>query len=428
MTFLTVTQPTVFKRTTAQSSTLAARDKWVVEPGAPLSIKHAFPVGNHCLVHLDTPLGSVGQVGYFYRPHVRADLREIRGVWLTNVDSDILDSRETLQRGLQHLKALGFNTVYPAVWQRGYTLYPSPVAARVLGHAITPDPRFNGRDMLAEVIEEAQRLDLRVIPWFEYGLMTPPGSPLDLRYDSWIMVDQQGKKIRIKTADRQPDFNVWMNPSHPDVQQFMVDLVVDVVQRYAIDGIQLDDHFGWPVELGYDPFTQSRYRSDNGGRSLPTELTHRDRLRWAANQVDRLLLQVVTAVKQQQPGCQISISPNPLGFSKANYLADWSVWYGAGLVDELALQLYRSTLVSFLMELNKPEVRSLRDRLPVSIGILTGLKQQSVSSRWIEQQISVVRGNGFAGVVFFFYETLLYEKLSPTRIARTPDDLALMFT
>jgi uncharacterized lipoprotein YddW (UPF0748 family) len=52
----------------------------------------------------------------------------IKAVWLTNVDSQVMNSRENLAAGLSRLAELGFNTIYPAVWQRGYTLYPSDVA------------------------------------------------------------------------------------------------------------------------------------------------------------------------------------------------------------------------------------------------------------------------------------------------------------
>ncbi len=34
------------------------------------------------------------------------------------------------------------------------------------------------RDLLAEIIELAQPLKMRVIPWFEYGLMVPPQSAI----------------------------------------------------------------------------------------------------------------------------------------------------------------------------------------------------------------------------------------------------------
>ncbi len=47
---------------------------------------------------------------------------EIRGVWLTNVDSSVLFSDQAVTVTLQQLADRHFNTVYPAVWSWGYTL------------------------------------------------------------------------------------------------------------------------------------------------------------------------------------------------------------------------------------------------------------------------------------------------------------------
>jgi carotenoid cleavage dioxygenase len=45
---------------------------------------------------------------------------------------------------------------------------------------------------------------------------------------------------------------VWLNPAHPGVRQRFLGLIGEIVQRCSVDGIQLDDHFAWPVELGYE--------------------------------------------------------------------------------------------------------------------------------------------------------------------------------
>ncbi len=55
---------------------------------------------------------------------------ELRGVWLTNIDSDVLFERDRLKGSLQRLDELNFNTIYPAVWNWGYTLYPSKVSKK----------------------------------------------------------------------------------------------------------------------------------------------------------------------------------------------------------------------------------------------------------------------------------------------------------
>ncbi|PSB65639.1 hypothetical protein C7B79_04460, partial [Chroococcidiopsis cubana CCALA 043] len=53
-----------------------------------------------------------------------------------------------------------------------------------------------------------------------------------------------------------------------------------------------------------------------------------------------------------------------------------------------------------------PEVQAARKHIPVGIGILSGLKGKYVPWGQIQNQVQVARRHNFAGVSFFFYETL----------------------
>ncbi|MEY3221544.1 MAG: hypothetical protein RLZZ203_400, partial [Cyanobacteriota bacterium] len=58
---------------------------------------------------------------------------EIRGVWLTNVASGLFYIPWGIERAINQLAALNFNTIYPVVWNRGYTFYKSPLAKKITG-------------------------------------------------------------------------------------------------------------------------------------------------------------------------------------------------------------------------------------------------------------------------------------------------------
>ncbi|WP_245894148.1 glycoside hydrolase family 10 protein, partial [Chamaesiphon polymorphus] len=341
-----------------------------------------------------------------------------KAVWLTNVDSRVMNSRSNLATGLLRLAELGFNTIYPAVWQRGYTLYPSEVAKQLTGSTVLPNSPFVGRDLLAEIIELAQPLNIRVIPWFEYGLMVPPSSSLARQYPDLLMLDARGNSQRIQGASGRQDPNVWLNPCHDRVRQFMVDLIGDLVDRYPVSGIQLDDHFSFPIELGYDRFTR--------------QLFHRHPFanwdRWRAKQLTTLLQQIVRSIRSIRPNCIVSISPNPLSFSKSRYLVDWQQWCDLGLIDELVLQVYRDLLDAFNSEIVKSEVRSIKTKIPTLIGILTGLRTKPIATELIRSQVNTTIANRFDGYACFFYETLFHECLSPTVISRDPQQLIDIFS
>jgi uncharacterized lipoprotein YddW (UPF0748 family) len=327
---------------------------------------------------------------------------ELRGVWLTNIDSNVLFERDRLKNALQRLQELNFNTVYPVVWNWGYTLYPSKVAARVIGRSLDPEPGLQGRDMLQEVITEGHNKGLTVIPWFEFGFMAPADSLLAKNRPQWLTSRSDGTKI-VKEGihDR-----VWLNPFHPEVQKFIQDLVVEIVSNYDVDGIQFDDHFGLPSELGYDPYTVALYKKEHRGRAPSKDPKNPEWVRWRANKITEFMKQTFAAIKASKNNCIVSVAPNPQRFSYEYYLADWQRWERMGLIEDLVVQIYRDDLKVFTQELEYPEVKAARSHIPVSIGILSGLKNRTVPIEQIKTQVQTVRDRNFAGVSFFFYETL----------------------
>ncbi len=327
---------------------------------------------------------------------------ELRGVWLTNIDSDVLFASDRLKRSLKSLKELNFNTIYPTVWNWGYTLYPSKVAARVFGRSLDPTPGLQKRDLLKEVVEEGHKRGLTVIPWFEFGFMAPADSELAKRHPQWLTNLSNGKRI-VKEGIHE---RVWLNPFRPDVQQFIEDLIVEIVKNYDVDGIQFDDHFGLPSELGYDAYTVALYKKEHNGQAPPLDSKNPEWVNWRANKITAFMQRVFKVIKANKQNCLVSVAPNPQRFSYEYFLADWEKWERLGLIEELVLQVYRNDLNVFISELDSPEVKLAKSHIPVSIGILTGLKNRTVPMEQIKTQVQTVRDRHFAGVSFFFYETL----------------------
>ncbi|MGB3495238.1 MAG: family 10 glycosylhydrolase, partial [Elainellaceae cyanobacterium] len=309
---------------------------------------------------------------------------------------------------------LHFNTVYPSVWNWGYTLFPSPVAEQAIGAAVDPHPALQGRDVLAEAVEEGHRLGLSVIPWFEFGLMVPSYSELARRHPDWVSAREDGSTVVMQ--GRHP--RRWLNPLRPQVQDFLVELIADVVTRYDVDGIQLDDHFGMPIELGYDAYTVTQYKADHGGDEPPSDRQDPEWLEWRSQQVTTLMERIVQRVRAIKPDCIISLSPNPSDFAYENYAQDWNTWLENGWLDELIVQVYRTDLSSFTSVLNDSTLQSQRQQTSTSIGILTGLKNRPMPASQIQEQVETARDRQYAGVSFFFYESLgdrneLYQSLFP---------------
>jgi uncharacterized lipoprotein YddW (UPF0748 family) len=95
-------------------------------------------------------------------------------------------------------------------------------------------------------------------------------------------------------------------------------------------------------------------------------------------------------------------------------LQDWKAWEQQGLIEELVLQVYTSSPQAFTAQLQTPEIQAARRHIPTGVGILTGLKKRPIPMQQVRDQIQIVRQQGFAGVSFFFYETLWNLVAEPT--------------
>lgn len=372
------------------------------------------------------------------------DAGEVRGVWLTNVNSGVLFIPWGIQRAVNTLAQLHFNTLYPVVWNRGDTFYPSAIAKAATGRDREPFLKLMhlGSDVLKEVVTRGHQQGFKVIPWFEYGLMTPQGSVLAKRHPDWFTqtLDRQRKEYRDAFQDSEEPkksfewFNnlfsmrqVWLNPLHPEVRKFIKGLILEVVQNYDVDGIQIDDHFGIPVEMGYDDLTLQIYQKEHQGKLPPSNPYDPRWMGWRANKVTELMTEIYQEVKAIKPDCIISLSPNSQSYAYTNYLQNWQVWIARGLIDELVLQVYRNEHRGFINELSQPPVRFAQQHIPVSIGILSGVVSKPVPMNTIQEQVREVRDRHFAGVSFFYWESL-WGYIAPESPKRRRQGFSDLFT
>ncbi|WP_445632528.1 Glycosyl hydrolase-like 10 domain-containing protein [Nostoc sp. DSM 114161] len=328
-------------------------------------------------------------------------IKKIRGVWLTTAASDVLESKDNIKKAMQLLAEAGFNTVFPVVWNNGYTLYPSVVLNKNFGIEIFPP--FTGRDILAEVIEEATRLELDVIPWFEYGFIASykqDGGHIINKKPEWAGKD---KDDRLLTKN---DF-VWMNSLDLEVQDFVLGLFLEVARNYQIAGVQGDDRLpAMPSEGGYDQKTKKLYHNQFG-EDPPLDFKTSSWLEWRANILSDFLARLYREVKNINPNLIVSVSPSPYPFGFNEYLQDVPTWINRGIVDLIHPQLYRS---------DKDKYKGLVDDLvnrfgqknlsKISPGVLIRSSDYQITPDTLWQSIRHNRHSGIRGEVLFFFEGL----------------------
>lgn len=328
----------------------------------------------------------------------------MRGVWLTNIASDALFSRKNIEAAVALCDSLGFNHIFVVTWNDATTTYPSKVMERLTGVPIQPE--LAGRDPLAELITAAHARGIKVHAWFEFGFSCSykkdDGGPIIAAKPHWAARDQHGN-IAAKNNFQ------WMNAFHPEVQDFITDLIMELVQNYDIDGIQGDDRLpAQPSNVGYDDYTLALYRQAHAGQDPPLYEKDYNWIKWRSGLLNDYLLKLTTTIRAAKPDIIISMAPSIYPWSEAEYLQDWPTWINMGWIDWVIPQVYRYQIERYEYELTKiTRLQVAPEKQAVLFpGVLLQVDNYNPSPEFLDQMIKANRRNGYQGEVFFFFEGL----------------------
>lgn len=325
----------------------------------------------------------------------------MRGVWLTTTASTALDSRDNIRQAVLLCKQSGINNIFMVVYNNGRTMFPSTTMNNVIGVPILE--KFNGRDPLQELIEEADKEKIKVHAWFEYGFassFSANGGPIIAAKPHWASRDINGS-ITSKNGFE------WLNPFHPEVQNFILSLVKEVATKYNVAGIQGDDRLpALPTTGGYDAFTVDLYKSENNGTEPPTVFSNANWIEWRVRKLNQFLKKMYIEVKAIKPGLQVTLSPSVFPWGKTEYLQDWPSWVDSGWVDAIIPQVYRYDLPAYNSTLAQQKSYFKSGVVKFYPGVLLRVGSYVASAEYLSQMVSNNRMQGFDGEVFFFFEGL----------------------
>jgi len=331
-------------------------------------------------------------------------MEEIRGVWIANrPHSQVLESRENIAEAMDFLESIGFNYIFPVVWNRGYTLFPSQVMRNYNFPGIDPYFEQQQRDPLAEIITEAHQRNIKVIPWLEYGFAAShllSGGHILKQQPHWQAINQDGKTVRQGGL-------TWMNAFNLEVQQFMLEIIIEIVTLYSINGIQGCDRLpALPVAAGYDPETVAQYQA-RFRKQPPSNPKNQQWVQWRADLLTEFLATLYQQVKAIKPKLIISLSPAVYPFCLTNLLQDSKTWVERGLLDIIHPQIYRSSFFAYNQEVQKIIKTFERNSLPKFVpGIAFTANGQKLSIKDLIKCIKTNCDRNFSGQVFFHYEGL----------------------
>ncbi|MGD1936786.1 MAG: family 10 glycosylhydrolase [Cyanophyceae cyanobacterium] len=270
--------------------------------------------------------------------------RELRGAWIASVWNLNWPSKQgmtgtaqklELTTILDRLASLKFNAVFLQVRPEGDAFYKSnlePWSRWLTGtQGRPPSPYY---DPLEFAIAECRKRNMELHAWFNpFRARSSTNAPKGV-----------APHIEATMPDAVHTYGTqrWMDPGLRTVRDRTYEVIMDVVKRYDIDGVHLDDYF-YPYPVADTDFPdRGTYYAWGGGRTIED---------WRRHNVNRMVEQLAKGIRNLKPHVAFGISPFGIyqsgvptgikGLSQYDALfADPKYWVQQGWVDYIAPQLY----------------------------------------------------------------------------------------
>ena len=273
-----------------------------------------------------------------------APKREFRGVWIQAVNGQFAGVptdtvKQRLVNQLDVLQQAGINAVIFQVRPEGDALYDShlePWSRFLTGEqGRAPQPWW---DPMQFMLDECHRRGMEFHAWINpYRVKTSaatklvPGHVYE-QHPEWFVSYGNG---------------LYFDPALPESRTYICRIVEDIVKRYDVDAIHMDDYF-YPYPIPGKEFPDDASFARYGGN-------FRDKAEWRRHNVNLLIKKLHETIRSVKPWVRFGISPfgiyrnqssDPLG-SDTNGLenyddlyADVLLWAREGWVDYLIPQIY----------------------------------------------------------------------------------------
>ncbi len=288
--------------------------------------------------------------GMFFSSAVSAQYkkREMRGVWIATVANIDFPSqkgnteaqKKELAQMLDSLRSCNINTVIFQARPSSDAFYESaiePWSAYLTGQQGKAPSAFY--DPLKFLIEEAHKRCMEVHVWINPYRVTNTENTQELTPNH---IFHQKPHLFRKYGGR-----YLFDPGLKETRDHLIQVVADIVTRYDLDAIHLDDYF-YPYKVA--------------GKDFPDDKTHEeysrgitDRADWRRDNVNLVIARLHDTIKLLKPWVEFGISPfgvwrneteDPRGSATratSNYdelHADILKWLENGWIDYVAPQLY----------------------------------------------------------------------------------------
>lgn len=246
--------------------------------------------------------------------------REFRGAWIQAVNGQFMNMNEAQMKQylvtmLDNLQRANVNAIIFQVRVEGDALYKSalePWTRYITGK----QGKSPGWDPLAFMVEESHKRNMELHAWINpYRARTKGTTKVAPNHQSAINPE------RFISYEGQ----LYFNPALKENRDYICTVVKDILSRYDVDGLHIDDYFyPYPVK-GKNFNDEADFR-----RSRAANLGD-----WRRENVNRLIKQLHETVRATKPWVKFGVSPFGIYRNASENVPDGSATNGLQAYDEL---------------------------------------------------------------------------------------------
>ena len=349
-----------------------------------------------------------------------AQLSELdtRCLWIVR---ESMYNEKMINSALVYAYQSGYNIVFIQVRGRGYAFYNSDIVPKHPKIATEFDP-------LDYAVTLGHALGIEVHAWMNSYILwsskTPPENPEHLYHTQkgWTEANIHGKMdSQIKLSEPQsPQWEgVYLSPTHPEVNPYLLSVYSEIINSYNIDGIHLDYIRFQDEVYGYNKSGMAVFENiyDINPRDIVRGIIS-PRFGWSQEFVDSMYVawdkfrrDAVTELVRNiyhevhKPGHNIKLSaavkPNIID-AKYRWYQEWDNWVQKGIIDFVVPMNYFKEIRDFNNSVQIMKSNLAQDELEM---VVIGVSTFNQDAQSAADKILLARLNGFKGVSIFSWDS-----------------------
>lgn len=270
---------------------------------------------------------------------------EFKGTWIRPTETTQTDIIKTIE----NIKDAGIDNIFLETYFHGKTIFPSKTLDK---YKVTNQrEEFQGIDALRIWIDEAHKRDMKVHVWFETFYVGNENPKLNSKsilnvYPNWNNVTKAKYNSQELVSSMSEHNGYFIDPANPEVTNFLLELITEIIGEYKVDGIHLD-YIRYPQSIsskyssydmtnwGYTSYARAEFKKLYA--TDPIDITYGSDLwklwdKYRQDKITNFVASVSKLTKKERVKLTTVIFPDRIR-SLETKMQDWKTWSVNNYVD-----------------------------------------------------------------------------------------------